>query len=191
MRESVRFASTEVVWIENRAVYTNEHKEELWYTRNDFYRFKDGCKKIMEWLSNRRCFDPTFEPDIDDATHCTRGLEKWTKDGSARYLDRRNHLIGEIYNSTAKGISPNQLAVLARSLTDQSKTEAEERGLKDEKVAMLCHDFGLLDQDRPSPRMLKKPQEQSICRDPNSEMDRFLIEDCSSWCINPKALGVF
>ena len=83
-KKSVSFSlSNDVCIIENKKLLPEEEKANIWYEKKDFYRFKDSCRRIIEWTTSRHhslnycSLNPWGHDDLNDEEEtkfCMRGL---------------------------------------------------------------------------------------------------------------------
>lgn len=132
----VRFAeSASVKWVDSKKNYPADVKAQLWYKRKDYNRFRDSCRRIIEWISSRDLLI-SLGPDTDEEEHfCARGLERYTQDGSMRYAERFHSMKNDLYVLCMTGARPNEIAELMQMHSADSVMEARERARQDAYAA--------------------------------------------------------
>lgn len=89
-KKQVRFAlekDYEVYLVPHFLTYDTSHREELWWTRQEYKVIRDNIKRMANILEQRRSTSSSYQrrrkpSDMELANECTRGLEKQTQRGN-------------------------------------------------------------------------------------------------------------
>jgi hypothetical protein len=125
-------AVQEIMYIDD---LSKEERATIWYSRNEYKRFKLISKKTLEVM------DMTGQSIGNENEHiCMRGLEHLTRDRYHIHVRRRWVLRNEIALLRETGVQydPDELAELFRALNAPSALEARMVGLTDELYALDC-----------------------------------------------------
>lgn len=136
--KKLRFAdSVGVRWIEDKKQFPEEHKAQIWYKKKDFNRFKESCRRIVDWVDSRSqfAFGPTMDESEDDFYFCSRGLERYTSEGNAKFVERTLSKATDMYVLRVTGARPNELAELMAIHSAPCVSEALERAEQDALAA--------------------------------------------------------
>lgn len=129
--------SMDVCMIENKTNFSEEVKSQIWYKKKEFNCFKDSCRRIVDWISNRshhrHSFGP-FDEDEEDVHYCTRGLERYSREGTTRYLERMNAKWNDLYVLRLTGATPTEVAELMALHSEPCVAEAQERARDDARA---------------------------------------------------------
>ena len=93
-KKTVSFAmSHDVCIIDNKTCLSAEEKAQIWYDKKDYHRFKDSCRRIIEWISHRHYHYGSFFANQDgndnteeETKYCIRGLERHTREGTDKHI---------------------------------------------------------------------------------------------------------
>jgi hypothetical protein len=133
--------SVKVYHVENKKQYPEEHKSQIWYKKKDFTRFRDSCRRIVEWVSaSRSIFSFVPDSDEDEQSHfCSRGLERYSQEGSMRYAERLNSMRNDLYLLSRTGARPEEISELMGMHSAICGAEARERAREDSQAAKRHH----------------------------------------------------
>lgn len=137
-KKQLRFSDSVIVWwIEDKKAYPDERKGLIWYKKKDFNRFKESCRRIVEWVDSRHQF--AFGPDVeeDNSYFCSRGLERYTRDGNVRFLERTNARANDMYVLRLTGANPEEIAALMAVHSTPCVSEALDRARHDAQSARI------------------------------------------------------
>lgn len=155
-KKTVSFSmSNDVCIIENKTSLSEQEKEQIWYDKKDYARFKDSCRRIIEWISHRnhphqhhqqqlqqqvgssgRAWeDQDGNEDEGETKYCLRGLEKYTREGTDKYIQRNNSRANDLYILRMTGANSDEIATIMRQHSLLCVAEAQERARQDALAA--------------------------------------------------------
>lgn len=132
--------------------------------------FRESCRRILEATSNTPTSKTSFlSACANDEENCTRGLEKYCREGTLRYMQRSTSMMNDFFLFQNSGASPEQIAKIVAEHTAVSKLEALERARTDEREAIyyqmktvdLTTDVAVLSSLLPKVRNLLKQEQNS------------------------------
>jgi hypothetical protein len=132
--------SPQIQPILHRNDYSPDEKLSIWYTRKDYKNFRQSCKESIqridfEFANNR--FHYLEEDDTNNTgSFCARGLERYTRDGSNQYLERRTDMMTEMMFLGHSQYHTTDLATLVSAHSAPCVAEARARGRQDERLAL-------------------------------------------------------
>ena len=137
--KKVQFCSTvAIVRIQSKKTLPSSIKSTLWYHKKDYTRFRESCREFHQRPSVRPCHSPSSN-DHDEDEYCSRGLEKFSRNGTLQYTERYTRMLNDFYLVRITGGSEDEIARLLVAHSNVCKQEALERARKDERDALLYH----------------------------------------------------
>ena len=142
-KKSVSFSlSNDICIIDSKQALSEEEKANIWYDKKDFHRFKDSCRRIIEWVSSSQNqfsffgpWDSNQEDDEDTTKYCMRGLERHTRDGNAKYIQRITARGNDLYILRMTGANSEEVATIMVQHSLACVAEAHERARQDALAA--------------------------------------------------------
>jgi hypothetical protein len=133
--------SPQIKPIRHRNDYSRDEKLSIWYTRKDYKKFRKSCKESIQridfYFANNRFHSWEEEADTQSTgSFCARGLERYTRDGSIRYLERRTDMMTEMMFLGHSQYHSTDLATLVSAHSAPCVAEARARGRQDERSAL-------------------------------------------------------
>ena len=136
-KKTVTFAKSAFVReIDSLKEYPEAVKSQIWLKRKDYNKFKESCRRIIEWVSSREQY--SFGPDSqdeEDKLFCSRGLERYTADGAAKFMERSRAMRSDLYVLHITGASPDEIADMMCVHSAICVAEALDRAHQDGRVA--------------------------------------------------------
>jgi hypothetical protein len=137
--KKVHFCGTvAIVRIQSKKTMPSSIKSTLWYHKKDYARFRESCREFHQQPSVRK-YDSSSSNDYDEEEYCSRGLEKFSRNGTLQYTERHTRMMNDFYLVRITGGSEDEIARLLIAHSNVCKQEALERARKDERDALLYH----------------------------------------------------
>jgi hypothetical protein len=138
--KKVQFCGTvTIVRIISKKSLPSNIKATMWYHKRDYARFRDSCRELQERALARSHHYPstTATSEFDDEENCSRGLEKFSRNGTYQYMERYKRMMNDFYLVRITGGSPDEISRLLTAHSNVCRQEALERARKDERDALL------------------------------------------------------